>query len=115
MKPVAVKFVLLAADMNRAVRFYRDALGLEEGFVSDHWSELSFGEAVIGLHAGGDESPRETGLSIQYEDVEAAYDRALAAGAREITRPERREGEPILLSRLEDPEGNEIALTQWVG
>lgn len=107
--------MLMAQDMDRAVAFYRDTMGFAEGFVSPHWSELRFGDAILALHAGGDGSRTKTGLSLEYESVADAYAEALAAGATDIQPPEAREGEPIILASLADPEGNEIMLTQYVG
>ena len=69
MKPEKVKFMLMAADMRRAVRFYRDVIGLEEVFVSDYWTELRHGDAIIALHGGHDGSRNATGLSFQFEYV----------------------------------------------
>jgi predicted enzyme related to lactoylglutathione lyase len=115
MNPQAVKYVLMAQDMNRAVAFYRDSIGFAEDFVSPYWSELRFGDAILGLHGGGDGSRQQTGLSIQYENVERAYAEAIESGATAIQPPERREGEPIILASIADPEGNVIMLTQYVG
>lgn len=115
MKPAAVKFLLMVQDMDRAVAFYRDTLGFSESFSSPHWSELRFGDAILGLHGGGDGTRRETGLSVQYADVPVAFDLAVAAGAVPVQPPEQREGEPIILATIADPEGNEIMLTQYVG
>jgi predicted enzyme related to lactoylglutathione lyase len=115
MKPQSVKYVLMAQDMDRAVAFYRDAIGFSEDFASPYWSELRFGDVILGLHGGGDGSRQPTGLSIQYEDVELAYSQAIEAGATGIQAPEQREGEPIVLASLADPEGNVIMLTQYVG
>ncbi|MFD0892698.1 VOC family protein [Luteolibacter ambystomatis] len=115
LKPQAVKFVLMASDMDRAVAFYRDVLGFDESFTTPHWSELRFGDAVLGLHGGGDGSRAQTGLSIQYGDVAQAYAAALVAGATPIQVPEQREGEPIILATLADTEGNVIMFTQYVG
>ncbi len=36
--------------MARAVAFYRDVLGLEATYVSDHWSSVQLGTVRIGLH-----------------------------------------------------------------
>jgi predicted enzyme related to lactoylglutathione lyase len=115
MKLQLVKYMLMAQDMARAVAFYRDTLGFVEGFVSPHWSELRFGDAILALHGGGDGSKQKTGLSLQFADVNAAYAAAIAAGAKEIRSPESREGEPIILAEIQDPEGNVIMLTQYVG
>lgn len=114
-RPEKVKFILLAANMKRAVSFYRDVIGFREVFASDFWSELAFGDAIIAFHGGHDGSRHPTGLSLQFEDVMAAADRIQAAGARIIEYPRQREGEPILLGGFRDREGNEVAITQFVG
>lgn len=105
----------MAQDMERAVAFYRDTIGFFEDFVSPYWSELRFGDAVLALHGGGDGSLQPTGLSIQYEDVGKAYSAAIESGASGIQAPEQRDGEPIILASIADPEGNVIMLTQYVG
>lgn len=115
MKPQAVKYMLMAQDMDRAVSFYRDTMGFEESFSSPYWSELKIGDAILALHGGGEGDRNETGLSIQYEDVRAAFGAALKAGASEVQQPEQREGEPIILASVCDPEGNIFMLTQYVG
>lgn len=101
--------------MDRAVAFYRDTMGFTENFTSPYWSELRFGTAILGLHGGGDGQRQPTGLSLQYENVAAAYQTALQAGAQAIHPPEQREGEPIILATIQDPEGNGIMLTQYLG
>ena len=78
MKPQVVKYMLIAQSMDRAVAFYRDTMGFEESFSSPYWSELKFGSAVLALHGGGDGSCKESGLSLQYEDVEFAFSVSLA-------------------------------------
>ncbi len=115
MKPEKVKFMLMAADMKRAVSFYRDVIGLEEIFVSDFWTELRFGDAIIALHGGHDGSRNPTGLSFQYADVLAMAEKIAAGGAKILQSPEQREGEPILLGVFRDAEGNEVFMTQYVG
>ena len=115
MKPQAIKYMLMAQEMDRAVSFYRDTMGFEESFSSPHWSELKFGDAILALHGGGDGSRNETGLSLQYENVRAAFDRALEAGATVIHLPEQTDGEPIILASICDPEGNSLMLTQYIG
>lgn len=115
MKPQAVKYMLIAQDMDRAVTFYRDAMGFEDSFTSPYWSELKFGDAILALHGGGEGDRNETGLSVQYEDVGSAFKAALEAGASEVSQPEQREGEPIILATVCDPEGNVFMLTQYVG
>ncbi len=115
MKPEKVKFMIMAADMKRAVAFYRDVIGLEEIFVSDFWTELRHGDAIVALHGGHDGSRNPTGLSFQYEDVLAMAEKVRQAGAALLQPPQQREGEPILLGIFRDAEGNEVFITQYVG
>ncbi len=42
-----IKFV---GDMDRAVKFYRDVLGLPLKFESPGWSEFATGETTLALH-----------------------------------------------------------------
>ena len=115
MKPQRVKFVLLAANMNRAISFYRDVIGLEELFVGDDWTELHLGDAIVCLHGGHDGSRNPTGLSIQFEDAIAMAQEIAKAGAVILQPPHQRDGEPILLGIFRDTEGNEVFITQYVG
>lgn len=115
MRPEKVKFMLLAANMRRAVRFYTVTLGFQEVFVSEYWSELALGDAILALHGGHDGSVNPTGLSLQYEDVFEVASAIDQAGGKILDLPVQREGEPILLGRYRDPEGNEGFITQYVG
>jgi predicted enzyme related to lactoylglutathione lyase len=45
------------ADMDRAVRFYRDVLGLPLKFQSPGWSEFSTGETSLALHPASERQP----------------------------------------------------------
>jgi catechol 2,3-dioxygenase-like lactoylglutathione lyase family enzyme len=49
-----IKFV---ADMNKAVTFYRDVLGLPLKFESPGWSEFVTGETTLALHPASDKNP----------------------------------------------------------
>ena len=49
-----IKFV---ADMNRAVKFYRDVLGLPLKFESPGWSEFVTGETTLALHPASEKNP----------------------------------------------------------
>lgn len=114
-KPQAIKFVLMAVDMRRAVAFYSGVFGLEERQVTEWWSELAQGDVIIALHGGHDGSHHPTGLSLQFESVIDAARRIEKAGGRILTFPSIRPGEPILLGQVRDPEGNEFFITEWLG
>jgi predicted enzyme related to lactoylglutathione lyase len=100
--------------MERAVRFYAGVFQFQPGYVSEHWSELSFGDSIIALHGGGEGTPNPTGLSIQVDDAAAACVSIKQAGGQILSEPVVREGEPIKLGFFRDPEGNEVMLTEFV-
>lgn len=80
----AIHFV---ADMDRAVAFYRDTLGLTLGFSSPGWSEFATGETTLALHpASPDNPPGTTHLGFGTPDV-AGFHRALTAKGIAFTRP----------------------------
>jgi len=53
-----IKFV---ADMNRAVKFYRDVLGLPLKFESPSWSEFITGETALALRPASQKNPAGAG------------------------------------------------------
>lgn len=112
MKIQAVKYMLMAQDMNRAVRFYRDVIGLSLAFESEGWSELTHGDAIVALHGGHNGSRNAIGLSLQVDDVTTAVAAVVEAGARLESGPTVLDDEGITIADLVDPEGNTIMLTQ---
>ena len=115
MKIESVKYILMVNDMDRAVGFYRDTLGLEVKTASPMWSEMAFGDAIVALHGGGNRDHKKTGLGIQVDDVTSACAEIVSGGGRVLSEPEDRPGEPIKLARMMDTEGNAFDLTQYVG
>jgi lactoylglutathione lyase len=70
----AMKFV---ADMDKAVAFHRDVLGLALRFQSPGWSEFETGETTLALHAASDEHPAgSVQLGFGSENLEGFYARA---------------------------------------
>lgn len=110
----AVKYLLMVQEMERAIAFYRDALGLAVRSESPRWTELAFGDAVVALHGGGTGARSRTGLSVQVSDLAAACHAVAAAGGEVVREPEARPGEPIRLAAVVDTEGNELMLTERV-
>lgn len=105
-------FMVMAADMERAVRFYREAFGLTVRFTSPGWSELAFGDAVVALHGGGTSEPRDTGLGFEVDDIDAACRAVTTHGGAVVRAPENRPGEGITLATVADTEGNRLFLSQ---
>ena len=115
MKLLVVKTLLMVQDMDRAVKFYTETFALEAKVVSEYWSELAFGNAIVALHGGHDGSENRVSLSFQVDDLTLAMARLIELGAKEVVAPHQREGEPILYAEIADPEGNIVMVTQYVG
>ena len=107
--------MLMAQDMQRAIAFYRDTIGLSLKSESPKWSELTFGDLIVALHGGGAGTHTKTGLSFRVSDLAAACEAAASGGGKVLQEPQSRPGEPILLAYLLDTEGNEFTMTQRVG
>ncbi len=104
------------ADMDRALRFYVDAVGLRlihrHG---DEWAELDAGRIRLALHGGGaDARPLPEGGTVVFEvdDLDAARfalelrEIAFEPGAGEV------EGRGRFAS-FRDPDGNRLQLIEW--
>lgn len=110
-----IKTLLYVQEMSRAIRFYRDVMGLKVKLESPGWSEVVRGDTIIGLHAGGDGTQTNMPLSFQVADLDSALQEIQRGGGKIVDLPESRPGEPIRLARFADPEGNVVMITQYVG
>ncbi len=115
MHVTAIKNVLAAQSMERALKFYRGAFAFGILFSTEAWSELTFGISIIAFHSGHDGSENRVSLSIQVDDVMAAMDQVVRRGGTVVVPPHHREGQPIMYSEFKDTEGNIVMMTQYVG
>ena len=103
----AIHFV---ADMERAVAFYRDSIGLELKFSSPEWSESATGETTLVLHAASEENPAgTTHLGLHADNVSDVQRRLTAAGVRFSRAPTPQHG--ISLAEFIDCEGARVSLS----
>ncbi len=111
---------IFVTDMNRAVAFYTDALGLSLVHrYGDHWAEIQVGTSlVLGLHPGSDKAPRpgtsgaiSIGLTID-EPMDDAVARLQASGAKFRGPVVRDEQGGVALAFFGDPDGNDLYLCQ---
>jgi lactoylglutathione lyase len=73
-----IKFV---GDMDRAVRFHRDVLGLPLKFQSPDWSEFATGDATLALHSASPANPAgKIQLGFRVDDLQAWYAEMTAEG-----------------------------------
>ena len=98
----AIKFV---ADMDKAVKFYRDVLGLKLKFESSGWSEFVTGETTLALHPASDKNPTgKVELGFTVADVEAFY-RDMGAKGVLFSMPPKKEDFGRVLAQFVDFEG----------
>ncbi|MCF7784988.1 MAG: VOC family protein [Prosthecobacter sp.] len=112
MKVERLKYVIWAADMNRAVNFYATVFGGAILKQNDIISEVSICDGIIGIHGGGEGDRSWTGLSFQVPDVIEGAHEIVAAGGQLTREPLPENGEPPHLAMCVDTEGNEIMLTR---
>jgi predicted enzyme related to lactoylglutathione lyase len=96
-------------DMDRALTFYRDVLGLEVGFQSPYWTELSWKDATIALHLGSADEARESWLGFNVDDLDAAAAEIEAGGGQ---RGQERTQSGSRLLAITDTEGNSLTIGQ---
>lgn len=108
-----LKILIDSQDVAALVKFYSETFGLSVKEVSEHWGEIEFGTASIGLHPGGDASKEvSTPLSFTVGDIEAATKAVEANGGTVVEAPfDPREG-AFLLATYKDPENNTFMASQ---
>jgi catechol 2,3-dioxygenase-like lactoylglutathione lyase family enzyme len=103
----AIKFV---ADMDKAVSFYRDTLGLPLGFQSPFWSEFETGETKLALHPASPENPAGTvQLGFGVESLGDFYAKRDQLGIAFTQPPKEMHGSHI--ARIRDCEGAEVSVS----
>jgi lactoylglutathione lyase len=99
----AIKFV---ADMDRAVRFHAEDLGLPVRFQSPEWTEFETGSTTLALHLASPEHPAGTAqLGFGVADIEAFHRAAAARGVRFTSPPTELHG--MRIARFVDTDGAE--------
>lgn len=103
----AIKFV---SDMDQAVSFYRDKLGLSLKFQSPSWTEFATGETTLALHPASTDNPAgsvQLGLSI--EDLANFHSEAQEKGISFTSPPHDVHGTTI--ARFLDLDGSELSIS----
>ena len=93
------------ADMSRAVKFYRDVVGLSLKFESPEWSEFATGETTFALHPASRENPAgKIELGLMVKDLPQSYEELKGRGVKFLMPPTRQDYGGML-ARFEDSEG----------
>jgi predicted enzyme related to lactoylglutathione lyase len=115
MPPVPVRktyFMLLVADMDRAVSFYTEVFAATLTLHTPYWSELVVAEATVALHPGRAAGELETGLGFEVDDLESVLELAMSQGGRISQPAQDRPNEGIRIAQLADTEGNIFSVAQ---
>lgn len=102
-----IKYV---ADMDRAIEFYKDQLGLTLRFRSPGWSEFETGETTLALHLASQENPAGTSqLGFGVPDLDRFYAEKKDNGVEFISAPSELFGSRI--AKFKDSEGDECSVS----
>ena len=100
----AIKYV---ADMEKAVAFWRDRMGLKLRFQSPGWSEFDTGSVTLALHLATREEPAgTTELGFRTADVRREH----AAGSLSFVEAPR-EVHGTVIARFKDADGAHCSLS----
>jgi catechol 2,3-dioxygenase-like lactoylglutathione lyase family enzyme len=103
----AIKYV---DDMDKAVAFHRDVLGLKLGFQSPFWTEFETGETKLALHpVTGEHKAGEVQLGFRSDDLDGFYGAREANGVEFTMPPTPQHGQT--LARFRDCEGAETTVS----
>ncbi len=103
----AIEFV---ADMNRAVKFYRDIIGLPLKFESPGWSEFATGETTLALHPASQKNPAgKVELGFNVADLLQFYEDMQGKGVR-FPMPPTKQDFGGTLAQFEDSEGAHVSV-----
>lgn len=109
--------MIRVSDMDRALRFYCEILGLPLALDARAFNHVEVGPseplAKIGLHATGKRSKRKrrTGIVFDTDDIYALYERLKKHGVRFTLEPTKMPWGGIVADFL-DPDNNELEVVQ---
>jgi predicted enzyme related to lactoylglutathione lyase len=113
---------IFVTDMDRAVRFYTEALGLNLAFrAGDHWASIDAGEGfMLGLHPVSKDSPPagvNGGVQIGFNVTRQLEQVMRELESRGVSFPDGiyNDGGNIRLAFFSDPEGNRHYLCEQAG
>src|SRR5712692_7481286 len=99
-----IKFV---ADMDRAVKFYRDTLGLALKFQSPEWSEFATGETTLALHPASPKNPAGTvELGFTVADIQGFYREKSQEGVQFSLPPTKQDFGGVLAQFVDSEDGH---------
>jgi predicted enzyme related to lactoylglutathione lyase len=111
MAPRLSHIIEFVSDMDRAVKFYRDTVGLPLKFQSPGWSEFSTGETVLGLHPASAQNPAGNfELGFRVPDIEQFHAEMAGKGVQFPMAP-RKQDFGGMLAQFLDSEGAHVSVS----
>ena len=105
-----VEVVLYVGDMERAIRFYRDTLGLELLFAGDDWTTFRTGACTLALHASDRREPGTGEPDPTFLVADAAAERTRLARAGVDVTDMREPVAGLSVFDARDPDGNRFSI-----
>jgi len=100
------------AEMDRAVKFYRDTLGLPLKFQSPEWSEFQTGPTTLALHPASEKKPAGTvEIGFTVADMAGFYKEMTAKGVR-FPMPPAKQDYGATLAQFVDSEGARCTVSE---
>ena len=123
MKTTLGQYCINVRNMERAVAFYHDAIGLE---ITNRIEEENFREVILGTDGGariqlayhfGKDAPIEHVNSfwkhyVYTDDCKQLFERALAAGGESVLEPMVLERWKCTVAMVKDPDGYQLEIVQ---
>ena len=118
------QYCINVSDMDRAVAFWRDVVGIP---VQSQTEIPGVREVVLQAEVGGSriqlaqhldrEGPIDMGtavwkLYVDTDDCQALYDKAVAAGCESVSEPQQLDRWPVTVAFVKDPDGYLIEILQ---
>jgi len=111
--PPKLSYVIeFVADMDRAVKFYRDVLGLTLKFQSPGWSEFSTGSTTLALHPASEKNPAgKAEIGFNVGDLQKFYEEMKSKQVN-FPMPPKKQDFGGMLAQFEDSEGSHITVAE---
>ena len=98
------------ANMDAAVKFYRDVIGLPLKFQSPGWSEFDTGETTLGLHPASEKNAAgKVEMGFNVPDLAKFYDEMRTKKVKFVMPPKKQDFGGML-AQFEDSEGAYVSV-----
>jgi len=102
--------IVFVSDMQRAVSFYRDVLGLPLKFESPEWTEFATDGATLALHSEGANSAGQCRPGLSVPNLDEFHQKMVEKNVRCVQEPKQIFGAKI--AQYEDPDGLQISVAE---